>query len=54
MECLRLMKEFTSLRVTFIKDSPARGTVRHIGKEVNSIGNVYIIVGLELVGNHNF
>ena len=40
--------------VTFIMDSPARGTVRHIGEEVDSIGNVYIIVGLELVGNHNF
>ena len=39
--------------VTFIKDSPARGTVRHIGEEVDSTGNAYIIVGLELVGNHN-
>ena len=37
-----------------IDDSPARGTVQHIGEEVDSIGNVYIIVGLELVGNHNF
>ena len=39
--------------VTFIMDSPARGTVRHIGEEVDSTGNAYIIVGLELVGNHN-
>ena len=35
--------------VTFIKDIPARGNVRHIGEEKNSTGNVYIIVGLELV-----
>ena len=35
--------------VTFIKDSPARGNVRHIGEEKNSTGNVYKIVGLELV-----
>ena len=40
--------------VTFIKDSPARGTVRYIGKEVDSAGNVYIVAGLELVGIHNF
>ena len=40
--------------VTFIKDSPARGTVRCIGKEVDSAGNLNIIVGLELVGIHNF
>ena len=39
--------------VTFIMDSPARGTVRYIGEEVDSTGNAYIIVGLELVGNHN-
>ena len=37
--------------VTFIMDFPARGTVQYIG---DSTGNVYIIVGLELVGNHNF
>ena len=35
--------------VTFINDSPARGTVRYIGEEKRSTGNVYIIVGLELV-----
>ena len=35
--------------VTFIRDSPARGTVRYIGEEVDSTGNVYTIVGLELV-----
>ena len=40
--------------VTFTKDSPARGTVRYIGKEVDSAGNVYIVAGLELVGIHNF
>ena len=40
--------------VTFIKDSPARGTVRYIGKEVDSAGNIYIVVGLELVGILNF
>ena len=40
--------------VTFIKDSPARGSVRYIGEEKDSTGNVYIIVGLELVGNLNF
>ena len=39
--------------VTFIKDSPARGTVRYIGEEEDSTGNVQIIVGLELVGNLN-
>ena len=39
--------------VTFINDSPARGTVRYTGKEVDSTGNVYIVVGLELVGNLN-
>lgn len=36
--------------VTFIKDSPARGTVRYIGKEKDSSGIVYTIVGLELEG----
>ena len=40
--------------VTFIKDSPARGTVEYIGEEIELTANVYIIVGLELVGNHNF
>ena len=40
--------------VTFINDSPARGSVRYIGEERDSTGNVYIIVGLELVGNLNF
>ena len=35
--------------VTFINDSPARGAVRYIGEEKDSTGNVYIIVGLELV-----
>ena len=40
--------------VTFINDSPARGSVRYIGEEKDSTGNVYIIVGLELVGNLNF
>ena len=40
--------------VTFIKDSPARGTVRYIGKEVDSAGNIYIVVGLELVGILHF
>ena len=37
--------------VTFIKDYPARGTVRHIGEEKDSSGNVQIIVGLEMVSN---
>ena len=40
--------------VTFINNSPARGSVRYIGEEKDSTGNVYIIVGLELVGNLNF
>ena len=35
--------------VTFIYNSPARGTVRYIGEENHSTGNVDIIVGLELV-----
>ena len=35
--------------VTFVNDRPARGTVRYIGEERDSTGNVYIIVGLELV-----
>ena len=34
--------------VTIIEGSPARGSVRYIGK-VDSTGNVYTIVGLELV-----
>ena len=37
--------------VTFIKGSPARGTVRYIGEEIDSTGNVYTIVGLELVSS---
>ena len=37
--------------VTLIEGSPARGTVRYIGKEVDSTGNVYTIVGLELVSS---
>ena len=37
--------------VTFVNDSPARGTVRYIGEERDSTGNVYIIVGLELVSS---
>ena len=37
--------------VTIIKDSPARGTVRYIGEEIDSTGNVYTIVGLELVSS---
>ena len=37
--------------VTFIKDSPARGTVRYIGKEEDGSGNVHTIVGLEMVGS---
>ena len=40
--------------VTFINNSPARGSVRYIGEEKDSTGSVYIIVGLELVGNLNF
>ncbi|PFX21246.1 Ubiquitin carboxyl-terminal hydrolase CYLD [Stylophora pistillata] len=34
--------------VTFINDTPARGTVRYIAEEKDSMGNSYIIVGLEL------
>ena len=37
--------------VTFIRDSPARGTVRYIGEETDSTGNVYTILGLELVSS---
>ena len=40
--------------VTFIKDSPARGTVRYFSEEKDSTGNVLIIVGLELVSTLNF
>ena len=40
--------------VTFINDSPARGSVQYIGEEKDSTGNVYLIVGLALVGNLNF
>ena len=40
--------------VTFINNSPARGSVRYIGEEKDSSGNVYLIVGLALVGNLNF
>ena len=35
--------------VTFVNDSPARGTVQYIGKEFDSTGIVCTIVGLELV-----
>ena len=35
--------------VTIIEGSPARGTLRYIGKEVDSTGTVYTIVGIELV-----
>ena len=35
--------------VTIIEGSPVRGTVRYIGKEVDSTGTVYTIVGIELV-----
>ena len=37
--------------VTFIKDSPARGTVRYIGEEEDSTRNFRTIVGLELVSS---
>ena len=37
--------------VTFIDDHPVRGTVRYIGQEEDSSGNMRTIVGLELVGN---
>ena len=37
--------------VTFIKDYPVRGTVRYIGQEEDTRGNMHGIVGLELVGN---
>ena len=37
--------------VTFIGDYPARGTVRYIGTEKDSSGNVQTIVGLEMVSN---
>ena len=40
--------------VTYINDNPARGTVRYFGEEKDSTGNVYVIVGLELVSNLNF
>ena len=35
--------------VTFIKDSPARGTVRYVGRERDLHGDFCTIVGLELV-----
>ena len=37
--------------VTFLGDDPVRGTVRYIGQEKDSSGNVRTIVGLEMVGN---
>ena len=37
--------------VIFIQDYPVRGTVRYIGKEGDTSGNMRTIVGLELVGN---
>ena len=40
--------------VTFINDSPARGTVRYIAEEKDSTGNSFIIVGLELVGSSKY
>ena len=35
--------------VTFIWDYPARGTVRYIGEEKDSNGNVQKLLGLEMV-----
>ena len=35
--------------VTFIKNYPGRGTVRYIGQEKDSSGNVQTIVGMEMV-----
>ena len=46
-----LVLEIGERVVTFVKDSPARGTVRYIGKDEDGSGNVRTIVGLELVGN---
>lgn len=42
--------------VAFIKDVPARGTVRYIGEEKDSSGYMYVhtIAGLELVSNGSF
>ncbi|PFX21233.1 Ubiquitin carboxyl-terminal hydrolase CYLD [Stylophora pistillata] len=40
--------------VTFINNSPARGTVRYIAEEKDSTGNSFIIVGLELVGSSKY
>ena len=37
--------------VTFVNDSPARGTVRYIGEEFDSTGNDDTILGLELVSS---
>ena len=37
--------------VTFIEDSPARGTVRYIGEAEDSTTNFRTIVGLELVSS---
>ena len=39
--------------VTFIKDYPARGTVRYIGREGDASGRMLTIVGLEMVGNQH-
>ena len=35
--------------VAFIGDNPARGTVRYIGEEKDSNGNVQKLLGLEMV-----
>lgn len=35
--------------VTFAGDTPVRGTVRYIGKDKDSRGQVHTVVGLELV-----
>ena len=37
--------------VTFAGDAPVRGTVRYIGEDKDSHGQVHTIIGLELVSD---
>jgi len=50
-ERINQMLEIDERIVTFIEDHPARGTVRYIGREEDTSGDMRTIVGLEMVGN---
>jgi len=47
----RVDLEFGQRVVTCVNDYLTRGTVRYIGQEQGLDGNLFTIVGLEMVGN---